>query len=75
MQIDEQAGSLFVWLVTNGWCWFVLREKYCWPIASGWFVPREKGVLLVADKPARNLPERAREVNREQQIFPTTNSP
>jgi hypothetical protein len=21
--------SLFVWLVTDGWCWFVLREKYC----------------------------------------------
>jgi hypothetical protein len=21
--------SLFVWLVPDGWCWFVLREKYC----------------------------------------------
>jgi hypothetical protein len=21
--------SLFVWLVADGWCWFVLREKYC----------------------------------------------
>jgi hypothetical protein len=23
------AASLFVWLVADGWCWFVLREKYC----------------------------------------------
>jgi hypothetical protein len=28
--------SLFVWLVADGWCWFVLREKHC---------------CLVADKP------------------------
>jgi hypothetical protein len=21
--------TLFVWLVADGWCWFVLREKYC----------------------------------------------
>jgi hypothetical protein len=27
--------SLFVWLVADGWCWFVLREKYCWLIAGG----------------------------------------
>jgi hypothetical protein len=32
--------SLFVWLVADGWCWFVLREKYCWLIAGGWFVLR-----------------------------------
>jgi hypothetical protein len=26
--------SLFVWLVADGWCWFVLREKYCWLVCS-----------------------------------------
>jgi hypothetical protein len=34
--------SLFVWLVADGWYWFVLREKYCWLVAGGWFVLREK---------------------------------
>jgi hypothetical protein len=34
-----------------GWCWFVLREKYCWLVADGWFVLREKYCWLVADKP------------------------
>jgi hypothetical protein len=34
--------SLFVWLVADGWCWFVLRENYCWLVAGGWFVLREK---------------------------------
>jgi hypothetical protein len=29
------------WLVIDGWCWFVMREKYCWLITSGWFVLRE----------------------------------
>jgi hypothetical protein len=42
--------SLFVWLVADGWCWFVLREKYCWLVAGGWFVVREKYCWLVADK-------------------------
>jgi hypothetical protein len=27
--------SLFGWLVADGWCWFVLREKYCWLVADG----------------------------------------
>jgi hypothetical protein len=27
--------SLFVWLVVDGWCWFIMREKYCWLIAGG----------------------------------------
>jgi hypothetical protein len=40
--------SLFVWLVADGWCWFVLREKYCWLVAGGWFVVREKYCWLVA---------------------------
>jgi hypothetical protein len=21
--------SMFVWLMVDGWCWFILREKYC----------------------------------------------
>jgi hypothetical protein len=30
--------SLFVWLVTDGWWWFVLREKYyCWLMVAGLF--------------------------------------
>jgi hypothetical protein len=43
--------SLFVWLVADGWCWFVLREKYCWLIGDGWFILREKYCWLVTDKP------------------------
>jgi hypothetical protein len=43
--------SLFGWLVADGWCWFLLREEYCWLVASGWFVVREKYCWLVADKP------------------------
>jgi hypothetical protein len=27
--------SLFVWLVADGWCWFVVRENYCWLVAGG----------------------------------------
>jgi hypothetical protein len=38
--------------VADGWCWFVLREKYCWLVADGWFVLREKNCWLVADKPS-----------------------
>jgi hypothetical protein len=34
--------GLFVWLVADGWCWFVLREKYCWLVAGDWFGLREK---------------------------------
>jgi hypothetical protein len=26
--------SLFGWLVADGWCWFVLREEYCWLVAG-----------------------------------------
>jgi hypothetical protein len=39
-------------LVADGWCWFVLREKYCCLIVGGWFVVREKYGWLVADKPS-----------------------
>jgi hypothetical protein len=38
--------------VADGWCWFVLREKYCWLVAGGWFVLREKYCWLVADQPS-----------------------
>jgi hypothetical protein len=49
---DRQMISLFGWLVADGWCWFVLREKYYWLVAGGWFVLREKYCWLVADKPS-----------------------
>jgi hypothetical protein len=38
--------------LADGWCWSVLREEYCWLVASGWFVVREKYCWLVADKPS-----------------------
>jgi hypothetical protein len=41
---------MFGWLVADSWCWFVLREEYCWLVAGGWFVLREKNCWLVADK-------------------------
>jgi hypothetical protein len=40
--------SLFVWLVADGWCWFAMREKYCWLVADGWFVLREKYCWLIS---------------------------
>jgi hypothetical protein len=36
------TNILFVWLVADGWCRFVLRGKYCWLIAGGWFVLSRK---------------------------------
>jgi hypothetical protein len=41
--------------VADDWCWFVLREEYCWLVAGGWFVLREKYYWLVADKPSEQL--------------------
>jgi hypothetical protein len=40
--------SLFGWLVADGWCWFVLREDYCWLVAAGcwWLIRSERKVLL-----------------------------
>jgi hypothetical protein len=38
--------------VADGWCWFVLREEYCWLVAGDWFVVREKYCWLVDDKPS-----------------------
>jgi hypothetical protein len=46
------TSSVFGWLVADGWCWFVLREEYCWLVAGGWFILREKYCWLVADKPS-----------------------
>jgi hypothetical protein len=51
-QNPRQASNLFGWLVADGWCWFALREEYCWLVAGGWFVVREKYCWLVADKPS-----------------------
>jgi hypothetical protein len=47
---NEDHMSMFGWLVADGWCWFVLKEEYCWLVAGGWFVLREKYCWLVADK-------------------------
>jgi hypothetical protein len=38
----RESDGLFGWLVAGGWCWFILREEYCWLVADGWFVLREK---------------------------------
>jgi hypothetical protein len=51
-QANGRANSLFGLLVADGWCWFVVREEYCWLVAGGWFVLREKYCWLVADKPS-----------------------
>jgi hypothetical protein len=51
-RLATHTCGLFVWLVADGWCWFVLREKYCWLVAGDWFVLREKYCWLVADKPS-----------------------
>jgi hypothetical protein len=53
---EQHTSSLFRWLVADGWCWFVLREEYCWLVAGGWFVLREKYCWLVADKPSEQAP-------------------
>jgi hypothetical protein len=39
---------LFGWLVADGWCWFVLREEYCWLVLAGcwWLVCSERKVPL-----------------------------
>jgi hypothetical protein len=52
LEYTVQVLSLFGWLVADDWCWFVLREEYCWLVTGGWFVVREKYCCLVADKPS-----------------------
>jgi hypothetical protein len=49
--VIKQKGARQPTACSFGWCWFVLREKYCWLIAGGRFVLREKYCWLVADKP------------------------
>jgi hypothetical protein len=51
--------------VADGWCWFILREEYCWLVAGGWFVLREKYCWLVADKPS----EQGDELQRTGGVF------
>jgi hypothetical protein len=43
-----KMSGLFGWLVADGWCWFVLREEYCWLVAAGcwWLIRSERKVLL-----------------------------
>jgi hypothetical protein len=50
--VSASTCSLFGWLVADGWCWFVLKEEYCWLVAGCWFIVREKYRWLVADKPS-----------------------
>jgi hypothetical protein len=46
--IELGINGLFGWLVVDGWCWFVLREEYCWLVAAGcwWLIRSERKVLL-----------------------------
>jgi hypothetical protein len=40
----DHICRLFGWLVADGWCWFVLREEYCWLVAAGcWWLIRSDG--------------------------------
>jgi hypothetical protein len=39
----RRFSSPFVRLVVDGWCWFVLREKYCWLVCSERKVPLAGG--------------------------------
>jgi hypothetical protein len=43
--ISAKTYSMFVCLVADGWCWFVLREKIllagCW-----WLICSERKILL-----------------------------
>jgi hypothetical protein len=49
LPFDRELG-LFGWLVADGWCWFVLREEYCWLVAAGcwWLIRSERKVLLAS---------------------------
>jgi hypothetical protein len=33
--VHAHVNFLFGWLVVDGWCWFVVREEYCWLVAGG----------------------------------------
>jgi hypothetical protein len=43
-QLRDIGTCMFVWLVVDGWCWFVLRKNI-----TGWLLLREKNCSLVAD--------------------------
>jgi hypothetical protein len=44
------SSSLFGWLVDDGWCWFVLREEYCWLVAGGWWlISQANRAAMIAD--------------------------
>jgi hypothetical protein len=58
----QYTSSLFGWLVADDWCWFVLREEYCWLVAGNWFVVREKYCWLVADKPKKQGEKASKQV-------------
>jgi hypothetical protein len=49
-----KPNSLFgwLWLVADGWCWFVLRKEYCWLVAGCWWLVCSERKILVADKPS-----------------------
>jgi hypothetical protein len=44
----------FGWLVADGWCWFVVREKYYWLVGGWWLVLNwcERKALLTGWEPA-----------------------
>jgi hypothetical protein len=44
--VNKLSNSLFVSLVADGWCWFGLREKYCWLVADK---PSEQGELAMIE--------------------------
>jgi hypothetical protein len=44
--LDGIWNIMLVWLVADGWCWFVLREKYCWlekSTAGRWLISQTNG--------------------------------
>jgi hypothetical protein len=48
-----QKSKFQYYRLADGWCWFIVREKYYWVFAGGWFVLREKYCWLVANKPSK----------------------
>jgi hypothetical protein len=48
--------SLFVWLVAGGWCWFVLRVKYCWLVAGLFWEKSTVGWWLISQTNSACVP-------------------
>jgi hypothetical protein len=44
-------SGLFGWLVADSWCWFVLREEYCWLVAGQPISGEENGAIGTARRP------------------------